>query len=64
MLVCFDIFIVPCYYKAWILNNSGKLKLSRYRNAGAEGERKYRPDSFLTSALDAGEWSASRPGRA
>jgi hypothetical protein len=27
-------------------------------------ERKYSSYSFLTSALDGGEWSASRPGRA
>jgi hypothetical protein len=28
------------------------------------GERLYSSYSFLTSALDGGEWSASRPGRA
>jgi hypothetical protein len=28
------------------------------------GERRYSSCSFLTSALDGGEWSASRPGRA
>jgi hypothetical protein len=28
------------------------------------GERRYSAYSFLTSALDRGEWSASRPGRA
>jgi hypothetical protein len=27
------------------------------------GERKYSSYSFTTSALDRGEWSASRPGR-
>jgi hypothetical protein len=27
------------------------------------GERRYSSYSFLTSALDGGEWSASRPGR-
>ncbi|KDR19802.1 Proton-coupled folate transporter [Zootermopsis nevadensis] len=32
--------------------------------AGAWGERRYSSYSFLTSALDGGEWSASRPGRA
>jgi hypothetical protein len=31
---------------------------------GAWGERKYSSYSFLTSALDGGEWSASRPSRA
>jgi hypothetical protein len=33
-------------------------------HAGACGERKYRSYSFLSSALDGGEWSASRLGRA
>jgi hypothetical protein len=28
------------------------------------GDRSYSPYSFLTSALEGGEWSASRPGRA
>jgi hypothetical protein len=28
------------------------------------GERRYSSYSFLTSALDGGDWSASRPGRA
>jgi hypothetical protein len=28
------------------------------------GKRKYSSYSYLTSALDGGEWSASRPGRA
>jgi hypothetical protein len=31
---------------------------------GALGERRYSPYSFLTSAVEGGEWSASRPGRA
>jgi hypothetical protein len=39
-----------------------KVKLSRYYYAGDNGERRYSSDSFLTSALDGGEWSASRPG--
>jgi hypothetical protein len=30
---------------------------------GALGERKYSSSSFLTSALEGGEWSASRPSR-
>jgi hypothetical protein len=33
------------------------------RHGGAWDERRY-SSSFLTSALDRGEWSASRPGRA
>jgi hypothetical protein len=42
-----------------------KVKLSRYtpwrQMEGGGGISSY---SFLTSALDGGEWSASRPGRA
>jgi hypothetical protein len=34
------------------------------RHGGAWGERRCSSYSFLTSALDGGEWSASRPGRA
>jgi hypothetical protein len=34
------------------------------RHGGAWGERRYSSYSFSTSALDGGEWSASRPGRA
>jgi hypothetical protein len=34
------------------------------RHGGTLGERRYSSYSFLTSALDGGEWSASRPGRA
>jgi hypothetical protein len=32
------------------------------RHAGAKGKRWYSSYSFLISALDRGEWSASRPG--
>jgi hypothetical protein len=39
-----------------------KVKLSRYRHVGAKGKRY--SSSFLSSALDGGEWSASRPYRA
>jgi hypothetical protein len=34
------------------------------RHGGAWGENRYSSYSFTTSALDGGEWSASRPGRA
>jgi hypothetical protein len=34
------------------------------RHGGAWGERRYSSYSFTSSALDRGEWSASRPGRA
>jgi hypothetical protein len=30
----------------------------------AQGERRYSSYLFMTSALDGGEWSASRPSRA
>jgi hypothetical protein len=43
---------------------TAKLKLPHYIHEGAWGERKYRSYSFSTSALDGGELSASRPGRA
>jgi hypothetical protein len=33
------------------------------RHGGTLGERRYSSYSFLTSALEGGEWSASRPGR-
>jgi hypothetical protein len=42
---------------------SKKLKLSHYTPRRRLGERRYSSYSFLTSALDGGEWSASRPGR-
>jgi hypothetical protein len=41
------------------------VKVSRYKPwRRLRGERRYSSYSFLTSALDGGEWSASRPGRA
>jgi hypothetical protein len=47
------------------LNELKKAKQSHYTpwwHLG--GERRYSSYSFLTSALDGGEWSASRPGHA
>jgi hypothetical protein len=41
-----------------------KVKLSRYTPWRRMGERRYSSYSYLTSALDGGEWSAWRPGRA
>jgi hypothetical protein len=42
-----------------------KLKLSHYTPRGRlGGARRYTSYSFSTSALDGGEWSASRPARA
>jgi hypothetical protein len=40
-----------------------KLILSHYTLYRRFGERRYSSHSFSTSALDGGEWSASRPGR-
>jgi hypothetical protein len=46
-----------------ILRKTKKVKLSHTRHAGDKRERRYSSNSFVTSALDGGEWSASRPGR-
>jgi hypothetical protein len=46
-------------------NNAGGIKSGPVTlHSGALGERRYSSCSFLTSALEGGEWSASRPGRA
>jgi hypothetical protein len=47
-----------------VFNAHNKAKQSHYTPRWRLGERKYSSYSFLTSALDGGEWSASRPGRA
>jgi hypothetical protein len=41
-----------------------KLKLTHYTLRRHCGEKTYSSYSFLTSALDSGEWSTSHPGRA
>jgi hypothetical protein len=41
-----------------------KVKQSHSTPIEAQGERRYSSYSFTTSALDGGEWSASRLGRA
>jgi hypothetical protein len=41
-----------------------KVKLSHYHHAGDKRERKYSSYSFLTLALDGGEWSVTRTNRA
>jgi hypothetical protein len=41
-----------------------KVKQSRYTPWRRLGERRYSSYSFSTSAIDVGEWSASRPGHA
>jgi hypothetical protein len=38
--------------------------MSRYRHADDKRDRKYNSNSFITSALDRGEWSETRTGRA
>jgi hypothetical protein len=45
-----------------IENLDGMLAVPLIRHGGAWRERKYSFYSFLASALDGGEWSASRPG--
>jgi hypothetical protein len=49
--------------RQWIIKK-GKVKQFRYTPWRRLGERRYSSYSFTTSALDGGEWSASRPGRA
>jgi hypothetical protein len=45
-------------------DNEGSKSCPTTRHGGAWGERRYSSYSFSTSALDGGQWSASRPGRA
>jgi hypothetical protein len=55
-------------YKRWVGKVNVNVKLSLCfnwapRHGGVLGEWKYSSIHSLTSALDGGEWSASRPGR-
>jgi hypothetical protein len=50
------------FIQAWIITS--KVKLSHYTPWRRMGESRYSSYSFLTSAPDGGEWSASRLGRA
>jgi hypothetical protein len=43
---------------------SHKKSCSATRHEDAREKRRYSSYSFTTSAVDGGEWSASRPGRA
>jgi hypothetical protein len=52
---------VPIYN---YLTNAYKKRCPTTRHGGAWGERRHSSYLYLTSALDGGEWSASRPGRA
>jgi hypothetical protein len=45
-------------------NIDKKVKQSHNTPMEAQGEKMYSSYSFATSAVDGGEWSASRPGRA
>jgi hypothetical protein len=47
----------------YIIATIKKVTQSRYTSWRRLGERRYSSYSFSTSALDGGEWSASRPGR-
>jgi hypothetical protein len=51
-------------YSSATKHNQSKLKLSHYTPQRCWVERRYSSYSFSTSALDGGEWSASRSGRA
>jgi hypothetical protein len=59
ILTCFETDV-------YVLTNKGKKgKVVPLRSIEVHlGERSYSCYSFLTSALEGGEWSASRPGRA
>jgi hypothetical protein len=50
--------------KKILKSKTTKLKLSHYTPWRRLGERRYSSYSFLASALDGGEWSVSRTGRA
>jgi hypothetical protein len=57
-------FTVHCHNTLWksITYIYIYIKLSRYMPRRHKGGRRYSSYSYLTSALDGGEWSASRPG--
>jgi hypothetical protein len=54
--------VVWIYFKHVVKKKSFSSPATRH--GGAWGERRYSSYSFTTSALDGGEWSASRPVRA
>jgi hypothetical protein len=65
LLVCSVVMSLTSVYKiASCTAVIYKVKLPYYTPWRRLGERRYSPYSFLTSALDRGVWSASRPGRA
>jgi hypothetical protein len=66
--------VTPGFCGSWLLTQLSlaamlpdckvKVKQSDTRHGGAWEEKRYSSNSFSTLALDGGEWSASRPGRA
>jgi hypothetical protein len=53
-----------CVWGTTLQRNDGKSKaVPATCHGGTRGERRYASYSYLISALDGGEWSASRPGR-
>jgi hypothetical protein len=63
------IFYLPTYFYTRLVVRTRRVsasivKQSRYTLWRRLGEEEYSSYSFTTSALDGGEWSASRPSRA
>jgi hypothetical protein len=59
------VVVVTLICKYMASSEKGKRKAVPLRSIEAHlGDRRYSSYSFLTSALEGGEWSASRPGRA
>jgi hypothetical protein len=55
---------IECTYNCYFIKEKVKLSCPATRHGGTWGEMRYSNYSYLTSALDGGEWSASCPGRA
>jgi hypothetical protein len=66
--LCLLVYMLISFSICQVLANGSlvtkKVKWFATRHGGAWGERRYSSYTFLTSALDGGESSASRPGRA
>jgi hypothetical protein len=60
----FNLLCVPICFISPVIPYSKKKSRPATRHVCAWGERRYSSYSFTISALDGGEWSASRPGRA
>jgi hypothetical protein len=61
--VKFKLIVLNCM-KFNVVSKKKRVKQSRYTPWRRLGGEEYSSYSFSTSALDGGEWSASRPGRA